>query len=167
LAYAILLVLAAVDAAGYSVIAPVVPELAQSTSASPAVIGALIASFPVGMGLGFAVAGEGVKRRGPRLVIVSALAVIVLGCAGFVFGTGLATFFLARFVMGVGSGGPRRERGEKFRAYGSENAPSLPLQTEAPQLRLLARFSLHLLPIAALPPSAIAMREQHQRCPWC
>jgi len=105
LVYAILLVLGAVDAAGYSVIAPVVPEIAKATSATPAVIGALIATFPVGMVLGFAVAGEGVKRHRSKPVILAALAVIALGCVGFVLGTGLATYFVARFVMGIGSGG--------------------------------------------------------------
>ena len=73
-AFPILLALAALDAAGYSVIAPVVPEIADATSASPATMGALIAMFPVGMALGFAVAGAGVKRRGTQPVLAAALA---------------------------------------------------------------------------------------------
>jgi MFS family permease len=104
-AFLILLALAALDAAGYSVIAPVVPEIADATSATPATMGALIAMFPVGMALGFAAAGAGVKRRGTQPVLAVALACIALGCAGFVLGGGLLTYFIARCVMGIGSGG--------------------------------------------------------------
>jgi MFS family permease len=104
-AYLTLLALGALDAAGYSVIAPVVPEIAEATSATPAVIGALVATFPVGMVLGFAAAGEGVKRHRPRPVIIGALGLIVLGSLGFVLGSGLPSYLVARFVMGIGSGG--------------------------------------------------------------
>jgi MFS family permease len=104
-AFLILLALAALDAAGYSVIAPVVPEIADATSATPATMGALIAMFPVGMVLGFAAAGAGVKRHGTRPVLAAALACIALGCAGFVLGSGLLAYFISRGVMGVGSGG--------------------------------------------------------------
>jgi MFS family permease len=105
LTYAILLVLGALDAAGYSVIAPVVPEIAEATSTGPGMIGALIATFPVGMVIGFAAAGAGVKRHGAKLTIAAALALIALGCAGFIFGNGLTVYFITRGLMGVGSGG--------------------------------------------------------------
>ena len=104
-AYVGLLILAALDAAGYSVIAPVVPEIAEATSASPVLIGALGAIFPVGMVIGFAAAGAAVKRQGSKPVIVVALALVALGCVGFVLGTEIASYFGARFVMGLGSGG--------------------------------------------------------------
>ncbi len=103
--YAILLVLGALDAAGYSVIAPVVPEIAAATSTGPGMIGALIAAFPVGMVIGFAAAGAGVKRHGTKPVIAAALALITLGCAGFILADGLVGYFIARGLMGVGSGG--------------------------------------------------------------
>ena len=105
MAFLILLALAALDAAGYSVIAPVVPEIAEATSASPATMGALIAMFPVGMALGFAVAGAGVKRRGTRRCSPRRCVCIAVGCAGFVLGNGLLDYFIARGVMGLGSGG--------------------------------------------------------------
>jgi MFS family permease len=104
-AYVTLLILGALDAAGYSLIAPVVPEIADATSSSPALVGALVATFPVGMVIGFAISGAAVKRYGSMPVIVAALALVALGCLGFVLGTGLATYFVARFVMGIGSGG--------------------------------------------------------------
>jgi MFS family permease len=104
-AYVTLLILGALDAAGYSVIAPVVPEIAAATSSSPALVGALVATFPVGMVIGFAASGAAVKRVGSKPVIVIALALVGLGCLGFILGTGLVTYFVARFVMGIGSGG--------------------------------------------------------------
>jgi MFS family permease len=102
--YPALLALGALDAAGYSIIAPVVPEIAAETSAAPAVIGALIATFPAGMVIGFALAGIGVRRDRTRLVIGTGLVLIVAGSGGFVLGDSLAAFFLARSVMGLGSG---------------------------------------------------------------
>ena len=56
LAYLALLALGALDAAGYSVIAPVLPAIAHQLHAGPALIGVLVASFPAGMIAGFAVA---------------------------------------------------------------------------------------------------------------
>jgi MFS family permease len=105
MAYPTLLALGALDAAGYSLIAPVVPELAEATGASPALIGGLVAIFAVGMVLGFAAAGEAIKRYGARPVLTAALALIALGCLGFALGDGLAAYFVSRFAMGVGSGG--------------------------------------------------------------
>jgi MFS family permease len=104
-AYATLLVLAAIDAAGYSVIAPVVPEIADATASTPAAVGALVATFPVGMVIGFAASGAAVDRLGSGPVILVGLALVATGCLGFVLGTGLAAYFVARFVMGIGSGG--------------------------------------------------------------
>jgi MFS family permease len=101
----LLLGLGALDAAGYSVIAPVVPAIAATTGAGPAVIGTLVASFPLGMLAGFLLAGHGVARQRLRTVLLAALALIALGCVGFVMGRGLAVWFAARLLMGVGSGG--------------------------------------------------------------
>src|SRR5205085_1459371 len=47
-AFAALLGLAVLDAAGYGVLAPVVPSIARETGAGPAVMGALVTSFAVG-----------------------------------------------------------------------------------------------------------------------
>jgi MFS family permease len=105
LAYPALLALGVVDAAGYSVITPVLPAIAATIGAGPAAMGALVASFPVGMLLGFALAGSLVRRKRTQALLAAALALLVVGCLGFVaFGT-LPVLFAARLVMGVGSGG--------------------------------------------------------------
>lgn len=104
-AYPALLTLGALDAAGYSVIAPVLPAIASTTESGPAVMGALVASFPVGMLAGFALAGQEVRRHHLQAVLLASLLLVALGCLGFVVGGGLAVLFVARALMGVGSGG--------------------------------------------------------------
>jgi MFS family permease len=100
-----LLGLGALDAAGYSVIVPVTPAIAADTGAGPALIGALVASFPAAMLVGYSLAGQGVRRRRPTVVLAGALALLALGSLGFVLGRGLPAYFAGRLVMGLGSGG--------------------------------------------------------------
>ena len=101
----IILALSALDAAGYSVIAPVLPRISDATDAGPAVIGALVATFPAGMLFGFVVAAPGVARGHTRAVLAVSLLVIAVGCVGFVVSDDLAVYFAARALMGFGSGG--------------------------------------------------------------
>jgi MFS family permease len=103
--YPVLLALGALDAAGYSVITPVLPAIAAATGSGPGVVGVLVASFPVGMLAGFALAGQGVRRRRLHAVLLVALLLVAVGCLGFVVGDGLAVWFVARLLMGIGSGG--------------------------------------------------------------
>ena len=103
--YLALLGLGALDAAGYSVIVPVTPAIAATTGAGPALIGALVASFPAAMLVGYTLAGHGVRRRRPTVVLAGALALLALGSLGFALGSGLPAYFAARLVMGLGSGG--------------------------------------------------------------
>ena len=56
LAYPVLLAMGVVDAAGYSVIGPVLPVLAADHDADVALMGALAATFPAAMMVGFAAA---------------------------------------------------------------------------------------------------------------
>jgi MFS family permease len=56
------------------VIVPVAPAIADATDAGPATIGLLVASFPTGMVVGFALAGSVVRRRGARALLVASLA---------------------------------------------------------------------------------------------
>ena len=103
--YPLLLGLGALDAAGYSVIVPVAPAIADQTGAGPTVIGLLVASFAAGMVAGFALAGWAVTKRGSRALLVASLGLVALGTVGFVLGDTLAIYFPSRFLMGLGSGG--------------------------------------------------------------
>jgi MFS family permease len=105
LAWPIILALSALDAAGYSVIAPVLPRISEATDAGPAVIGALVATFPAGMLFGFVAAAPGIARGHTRAVLATSLLVIAVGCVGFVVSEDLGVYFGARTLMGFGSGG--------------------------------------------------------------
>lgn len=105
LPYAILLGLGALDAAGYSVIAPVVPALAERTGAGPTAMGALVGLFAVGMAAGFVLGGIGVRRAGARAVLVGAGGVLALATVAFLLADGYAAYAAARTAQGVGSGG--------------------------------------------------------------
>jgi hypothetical protein len=104
-AYVALLLIAVVDASGYSVIAPVAPALARSSGAGPSLIGALVAAFPAGMIVGFALAGAAVKRGQSATLLAGALVLVAAGCLGFIASDSLPVWFAARAVMGLGSGG--------------------------------------------------------------
>jgi MFS family permease len=104
-AYPMLLALGALDATGYSVIVPVAPAIAEATFAGPATVGLLVASFPAGMVVGFALAGWLVRRCSARILLFASLAVVALGALGFVLADSLAVYFPARLLMGLGSGG--------------------------------------------------------------
>ena len=104
-AYVVLLTVGAVDAAGYSIIAPVTPAIARSTGARPGLIGALVASFALGSVIASVLAAVGVKRGRSTRVLMISLAMLGLGSLGFVVGDGLGVYFVARFTMGMGAGG--------------------------------------------------------------
>jgi MFS family permease len=99
------LALGALDAAGYSVIAPVTPAIARATEARPALIGALVASFPIGVMIGFVMAAHAVKLGRSRAVLIASLVLVATGSWGFILGDSLGSYLAGRFVMGVGSGG--------------------------------------------------------------
>jgi MFS family permease len=104
-AYPCLLLLGVVDAAGYSVLAPLLPAISASTGAGPLMIGVFVASFPAGMLAGFWAAGEALGRWPCETVVAVALGVIATGCVGFIAADELNLYLLARAVMGLGSGG--------------------------------------------------------------
>ena len=101
LVYPILLSLAALDAAGYSV----APAISEATGTGPALIGVLVASFPLGIVIGFPLAGRAVRAWGPKVVLTTSLGVIAVGTLGFVAGNGLPAYLASRLLMGIGSGG--------------------------------------------------------------
>ena len=104
-AYAVLLALGVLDAAAYSIIAPVAPAIAARTGAGPGLIGALVASFPVGIVLGFVLAGVGVRRGRYLAVLLPSLGLLAFGSLAFALADSLPGYFAARAVMGLGSGG--------------------------------------------------------------
>src|SRR3979411_357267 len=103
--YLALLVLAALDAARYGVLPPVLPEIGQQTGTGPGVAGALVACFGLGQLLGYPVAGLTAKRRGASWTLRVSLVLLLVGDAGFVLGDGLAAWFPARGVQGLGAAG--------------------------------------------------------------
>jgi MFS family permease len=105
MAYLVLLALAALDSAGYSIIAPVVPEIADQTGAAPGIMGALVAGFAIGQAIGYPIAGRGLQRRHALAVLLGSLVLIVAGDLGFIFGGGLPVYFPARLIQGIGAGG--------------------------------------------------------------
>lgn len=104
-AYVALLSLAVVDASGYSVIAPVAPAIARASGAGPGVIGCLVASFPLGMATGFALAAPAVRHGRTAALLLGSLVLIAIGTAGFIGSHTLAIWFVSRIAMGLGSGG--------------------------------------------------------------
>ena len=110
-AYPLLLALGALDATGYSVIVPVAPAIADATGAGPATIGLLVACFPAGMVIGFALAGWAVERHGARTVLATSLVLVALGALGFIVGDALAVYFPVTLVDGprVGRNLDRRD----------------------------------------------------------
>jgi MFS family permease len=105
LAYPLILALSALDAIGYSVIAPTVPVIAATTGAGPATIGALAAAFPLGIVVGFPIAGRWIQRRGTGALLSVSSLVVAAGAVPFVLVEDLGWFFAGRLVMGLGSGG--------------------------------------------------------------
>ncbi len=104
-AYVVLLTAGVVDAAGYSIIAPVTPAIARSTGAGPGLIGVVVASFALGSVLASVLAAAGVKRGRTTRVLGISLTMTALGSLGFVFGHGLIVYVASRFIMGAGAGG--------------------------------------------------------------
>lgn len=104
-AFLILLAVAGLDSAGYSVIGPVLPALAHRTGASPAVAGLVVAAFPLAMLLGFVPTGSVMNRLGGRSTLLVGLGITAAGTTGFVFAHSLVSYAISRAVMGVGSGG--------------------------------------------------------------
>ena len=93
------------DAAGYSIIAPVTPVIARTTAAGPGLIGVVVASFAFGSVVASMLAAFEVKRGRTTRVLMISLTMAALGSLGFVFGDGLVVYFASRFLMGMGAGG--------------------------------------------------------------
>jgi MFS family permease len=176
-ALALLLVLGVVDAAAYSVIAPVLPAIADATGSSPSAIGALSASFPLSMLLGLALSSALIRRGHGRPLLLLSLLLLGAGAAVFVVTTSLPALFAARAVMGLGSGGlwmgitfrtleywPGQEYRSMSRVYAAYSVGALvgPGLGALPGVRLpFLAYLLVLavaLPLVLLLPEAVAHR---------
>lgn len=104
-AYLVLLTVGALDAAGYSIIAPVAPAIARSTGAQPGLMGVLVASFPLGIIGGSVLAAVGIKRGRTTRTLTVSLTMLALSSLGFVFGSTFGVYFVSRLIMGLASGG--------------------------------------------------------------
>jgi MFS family permease len=104
-AYPVLLALGALDAAGYSVIAPVAPEIAKATGATPGSMGVLVAMFPLGIVVGFMIAAAGIRRDRMQHVLLGSLALLAGGAIAMATSGSYGGYVVARFAMGLGSGG--------------------------------------------------------------
>ena len=105
MAFLALLGLAALDAAGYSMIAPVVPAIARTTGSGPALMGALVTSFAVGQLVGYPLAGRWIRRRHAVVVLAAALVLMAVGDLGFILSNSLPVYFASRCLQGIGAGG--------------------------------------------------------------
>jgi DHA1 family multidrug resistance protein-like MFS transporter len=93
------------DAAGYGMLAPVLPEIGERTGTGPAVAGALVACFALGQLVGYPFAAALAARRGSSFVLGISLVLLLVGDAGFVAGDGLAAWFPSRGAQGLGAAG--------------------------------------------------------------
>ena len=100
----ILVTLAVTDAAGYSIIGPVLPSVHTRTGASVTMLGLLAACFPLAMLGGLLLAGRLAHAGRTRAALVLGLALLIGSTIAFGFASGLWQLFAARSVMGVGSG---------------------------------------------------------------
>jgi predicted MFS family arabinose efflux permease len=103
--YPLLLLLGATDAAGYSVIAPVIPDIARASHVGGGITGILVACFGFGQFVGLALGSVTMGRRSTVATLGGALALVMLGDVGFIAGGGLLVYFPARILQGVGAGG--------------------------------------------------------------
>jgi MFS family permease len=93
-----------VDMMGFAMVLPLLPFYAQKLSASPEMVGVLLASFSIAQLVAAPIWGRVSDRYGrrPALLIglmASALAFLVFGLA-----TSLWVLFLSRIVQGAGGG---------------------------------------------------------------
>jgi len=86
-------------------LAPVLPEIGQQTGTGPGVAGALVACFGLGQLVGYPLAGLLAQRRGASWTLRASLVLLLAGDAAFVLGDGLAVWFPARGVQGLGAAG--------------------------------------------------------------
>jgi predicted MFS family arabinose efflux permease len=104
-AYLAFLAAAAADAAGYGLIAPIVPAISRSAHVGPGLIGLLVSAVGAGAALGFVLSGAAIRRFGTSAVLAGSIVLVAVGSLGFVVSTSYGVFVAARVLQGIGSGG--------------------------------------------------------------
>ena len=99
----------AITALGIDSVLPAFPEIRTALDLAPGAtsVTGLITFFFIGSSLGLLPAGLLADRFGRRPVMWGGLALYVLGAIGSLMAPTLGTMFVARFIWGLGSAGPR------------------------------------------------------------
>jgi DHA1 family bicyclomycin/chloramphenicol resistance-like MFS transporter len=106
---AVLSMCMAVTALGIDSVLPAFPEIRSALDLDPGAtsVTGLITFFFIGSSLGLLPAGLLADRFGRRPVMWGGLALYVAGAIGSLMAPTLGTMFVARFIWGLGSAGPR------------------------------------------------------------
>jgi MFS family permease len=86
----------------YAVLAPILPELTHTLHLSKSSAGLLIAAYPIGALVGSIPGGLLVVRIGPRVTVLTGLALLTLSSVAFGWLHPLVGLDTARFVEGIG-----------------------------------------------------------------
>lgn len=99
----------AVTALGIDTVLPAFPEIREAfdLDADATEVTGLISLFFIGSSLGLLPAGLLSDRFGRRPVMWGGLALYILGAIGSIMAPTLGAMFIARFIWGLGSAGPR------------------------------------------------------------
>lgn len=101
---AVLMLVAFVDMMGLMIIWPLLPLYATNLNASPAVVGYLVASFPVAQLVASPVWGYVSDRYGRRPALLVGLGSSAIAYVVFAFAPNVWLLFVSRFVQGLGGG---------------------------------------------------------------
>jgi MFS family permease len=96
--------LALMETALYTALAPLLPELASEVGLSATQAGALTAAYPAGLVIASLPVGYATSRVGPRVTAVAGLWLLVFASLGFALSDSAVELYLTRFVQGAGSG---------------------------------------------------------------
>ena len=95
---------AAYDALGYALVAPILPALRTRAHASPLAASLIFAGLSIGMFAGFVIGGFVIARRGPRGAALTGVLLHGVADLLFIVGRSSGVYLAARVVQGLGSG---------------------------------------------------------------
>lgn len=92
----------AAESAFYSVVPPLVPQLARQGHLTTTEVGILVAAYPAGVLLAAIPSIALVDRRGVRVATAAGIAILIAATLGFGWGQSALLLDASRFVQGVG-----------------------------------------------------------------